>query len=86
MQYTWPPMDILAFDIETVPDTDGFRRMEGLDGVDDADVARIMFHRRRQEAGTDFIRLHLQRVVAISCVLRRGDEYRSRTVYAFEVA
>ncbi len=73
-------MDILAFDIETVPDTDGFRRLEGLDGVDDADTARIMFHRRRQEAGTDFLRLHLQRVVAISCVLRRGDELQVWTL------
>lgn len=64
---------VLAFDIETVPDVDGFRRLEALDGVSDADVARIMMHRRRQEAGTEFVRLHLHRVVAISCVLRRDD-------------
>lgn len=67
-------MTVLAFDIETIPDVEGFRRLAALDGVADDDVARIMFHKRRQQAGTEFIRLHLQRVVAISCVLRRGDD------------
>lgn len=65
---------VLAFDIETVPDTDGYRRIEGLGDLPDEDVARAMYHRRRQETGSEFVRLHLQRVVAISCVLRRGDE------------
>lgn len=69
-------MNILAFDIETVPDIAGYRLLHGLDGVDDDDVARIMLHQRRQEAGTEFVRLHLHRVVAISCVLRRGDDLR----------
>jgi hypothetical protein len=32
-----------------------------------------MFHLRRQETGNEFLRLHLQRVVAISAVLRRND-------------
>src|SRR5690606_8390565 len=70
----WRPMDILAFDIETVPDTDGFRRVEWLAGMNDVDIARSMLPRRRQESGSDFLRLHLQRIVAVSCVLRRGDD------------
>ncbi|HET8552607.1 MAG TPA: 3'-5' exonuclease, partial [Gammaproteobacteria bacterium] len=37
-------MNVLAFDIETVPDVDSGRRLYGLDGLDDADVARAMFH------------------------------------------
>lgn len=69
-------MNILAFDIETVPDIAGYRLLHGLDDLDDGDVARIMLHQRRQEAGTEFVRLHLHRVVAISCVLRRGDDLR----------
>lgn len=69
-------MNILAFDIETVPDISGYRLLHGLDDLDDGDVARIMLHQRRQEAGTEFVRLHLHRVVAISCVLRRGDDLR----------
>ncbi len=69
-------MNVLAFDIETIPDVAGFRRLQALEGVDDADVARVMYHQRRQESGTEFLRLHLHRVVAISCVLRRGDELK----------
>jgi predicted PolB exonuclease-like 3'-5' exonuclease len=69
-------MNVLVFDIETVPDVDAGRRLHGLDGLSDADVASAMFHLRRQENGTEFLRLHLQRVVAISAVLRRGDSLK----------
>ncbi len=70
-------MNVLVFDIETIPDTDGARRLDaGLAGLDDAQVADAMFHLRRQETGSDFIRHHLQRVVAISAVLRSGSQLR----------
>ncbi|MGE0080011.1 MAG: 3'-5' exonuclease [Thiohalomonadaceae bacterium] len=69
-------MNVLVFDIETVPDVEAGRRLHGLDGLSDADVANAMFHLRRQENGTEFLRLHLQRVVAISAVLRRGDSLK----------
>ncbi|WP_297529460.1 3'-5' exonuclease [Thiohalobacter sp.] len=61
-------MNVFVFDIETIPDLDGGRRLYGLDGLPDEDVAKAMFHLRQQEAGTDFLRLHLHRVVAISAV------------------
>lgn len=68
------PPSLLVFDIETVPDTVSGRRLYGLDGLSDADVASVMFHQRRQETGeNEFLRLHLHRVVAISAVLRAGD-------------
>jgi predicted PolB exonuclease-like 3'-5' exonuclease len=35
-----------------------------------------MFHKRREETGSDFLRLHLQRIVAISAVLRTRDLVR----------
>ncbi len=69
-------MNVLVFDIETVPDVVSGRRLYGLDGLTDQDVANVMFHRRRQETGTDFLRLHLQRIVAISVVLRNHDSLR----------
>lgn len=69
-------MNVLVFDIETVPDVEAGRRLYGLDGLSDADVANAMFHLRRQENGSDFLRLHVQRVVAISAVLRRGDSLK----------
>ncbi len=67
-------MNVLVFDIETVPDVEGGRRLYDLDGLSDKEVASILFHKRRQETGSEFLRLHLQRVVAISAVFRHGEE------------
>lgn len=70
-------MNVFVFDIETVPDVEGGRRLHGLDGLDDADVANVMFHKRRQETGgSDFLRHHMQRIVAISVALRSGDKFK----------
>ncbi len=70
-------MNILAFDIETIPDVETGRKLYGLEGLADAEVARAMFLRRREETGdSEFLRLHLQRVVAISVVLRHDDTLR----------
>ncbi len=69
-------MNIFVFDIETIPDVESGRRIHGLEGLSDADVAKAMFHLRRQEAGTEFLRLHLQKVVAISAVLRSRDRVK----------
>jgi hypothetical protein len=68
-------VNVLCFDIETIPDLAGGRRLYGLDGLSDADVARAMFQLRQQESGSDFLRHHLQRVVAISVALRSGDRF-----------
>ncbi|MCC7546147.1 MAG: 3'-5' exonuclease [Burkholderiales bacterium] len=71
-------LPVLAFDIETVPDIAGLRRLHGLPGsITDRDVAEMAFHRRRQASGgSDFLPLHLQRVVAIACALRDRDSFR----------
>jgi predicted PolB exonuclease-like 3'-5' exonuclease len=67
-------MNVLVFDIETVPDVEAGRRLHQLDGLSDEDVAKVMFHKRREETGdSDFLRLHLHRIVAISAVMRSGD-------------
>lgn len=70
----------LAFDIETVPDTDAGRRLYDLDGLDEGDVARAMRHRRAQQTGRDFLPLHQHRVVAISVALRREQDFRLWTL------
>jgi 3'-5' exonuclease len=66
-------MNVLVFDIETVPDTALGRRLYGLEGLGDDAVAKAMFSRRRQESGSDFLALEQHRVVAISCALRSAD-------------
>ena len=70
-------MNTLVFDIETVPDVATGARLYDLDGLSDEDIARAMFTRRIQKTGgSDFLPLHLQRIVAISAVLRSGDSVR----------
>jgi predicted PolB exonuclease-like 3'-5' exonuclease len=67
----------LVFDIETVPDVAGLRRLHGLGAdVPDTDVAEMALHRRRQATGSDFLPLHLHRVVAIACALRDRESLR----------
>jgi len=70
-------MNVLIFDIETIPDIATGRRLYDLEGLSDADVAKVMFHKRREETGdSEFLRHHLHRVVAISVVLRHADQLR----------
>jgi predicted PolB exonuclease-like 3'-5' exonuclease len=69
-------MNHLVFDIETVPDVDYGRRALGLGELGDAEVAAAMFALRREHTGSDFLPLEQQRVVAIACLLRRGEQLR----------
>lgn len=62
--------NVLVFDIETVPDLEGGRRLYDLDGLNDEDTASALLTLRRQENGSEFLRLPLHRIVAISVVLR----------------
>ena len=68
---------VLTFDIETVPDVEGLRRLRGLEpGIPDKEVAEMAFQLRRQTTGSDFLPLYLHRVIAISCALRDRDSFR----------
>jgi predicted PolB exonuclease-like 3'-5' exonuclease len=68
---------VLVFDIETVPDVAGLRRINDLPAaLSDDEVAELAFQQRRAKTGGDFLPLHLQRVVTISCALRTVDGFR----------
>jgi 3'-5' exonuclease len=69
-------MNILVFDIETIPDVDLGRRLYGLEGLSDEQVAKAMFTLRRNVTGGEFLSLEQHRVVAISCVLRSREGLR----------
>lgn len=70
-------MNVFVFDIETIPDIEGGRKLYNLDGLTPKDIAQAMFTMRRQETGhSDFLRLHLHRVVAISVLLRSKDQIK----------
>ena len=68
---------ILAFDIETVPDAEGIRRVLAFGPeLSDAAVVEFALQRRRQASGNDFLPPHMHRVIAISCALRSDDGVR----------
>ncbi len=68
-------MNILVFDIETVPDIAGGKTIHDLQGLDDESTAKALFHLQKQKTGSDFLPLHLQKIVAISVVYRgMGDD------------
>src|SRR6202000_182601 len=76
---------ILVFDIETIPDVAGIRRLEYLPApLSDAEVAEHAFAARREKTGSDFLPHHLQRIAAISCVFRDNNGFRVRSLGTLE--
>jgi len=67
----------MVFDIETIPDVEGGRRIHDLGDLPDKDVAKVMFNKRREQTGdSEFLPLHLHRVIVISVVLRTGNSVK----------
>ncbi|VFN04464.1 MAG: hypothetical protein BECKG1743D_GA0114223_107432 [Candidatus Kentron sp. G] len=69
-------MNVLVFDIETVPDVENGRRLFNFTDLDDRQVGEAMYQQRRQESGTEFLRHDLHRIVAISAVFRSGTRFK----------
>lgn len=66
-------MNVLCFDIETIPDTEFGRRLYDLGDLDDESVAKVMRFKQLQARDTDFLPLPQHKVVVISAVLRDAD-------------
>jgi predicted PolB exonuclease-like 3'-5' exonuclease len=68
---------VLVFDLETVTDAAGLRRIHDVPAeVTDADLLAWFSQQRRASSGSDFAPLHLQKVVAIGCALRDANGLR----------
>ena len=68
---------VLSFDIETIPDIAGLRQLHDLPvTLADAEVAEFAFQKQRAKNGSDFLPLHLQRVIVISCAMRSDEGFR----------
>ncbi len=69
-------MNILVFDIETVPDIESGKKLYDMEGLDEKNAAELMFSQRRQETAdhSDFLQHCLHQVVAISVVLETPDK------------
>jgi predicted PolB exonuclease-like 3'-5' exonuclease len=66
-----------VFDIETIPDVAGLRKLHQLSAaLADAEVAELAFQQQRAKSGSDFLPHYLQRVAVISCLLRSDEGLR----------
>jgi 3'-5' exonuclease len=71
---SWP---VLVFDIESIPDIAGLRAVRGVPAdVADAQVYADWLQERQDKGQSDFMPLHLQRVLVISCVFRNAEGLR----------
>jgi predicted PolB exonuclease-like 3'-5' exonuclease len=68
--------NIFVFDIETIPDVASGRCLYDLGDLSDEDAGKAMLSLRQQQTGTEFLPLHLQRICAISVVLRHADRVK----------
>jgi 3'-5' exonuclease len=71
------PWPVLVFDIECIPDIAGLRQLRSdPDGMTDQWVYSAWCEERQKEGKSDFMPLHLQRVLVISCVFRNAEGLR----------
>jgi predicted PolB exonuclease-like 3'-5' exonuclease len=70
----WP---VLVFDIESIPDVAGLRALRGAaPGDTDEQVHAAWLAERKEKGQSDFMPLHLQRILVISCVFRNAEGLR----------
>ncbi len=67
-------MNVLIFDIETVPDTSGGAKLLELEGLNKKDIIKAMEHTQFQKSGTMFQPLHLHKIVAISVLYKNNEK------------
>lgn len=69
-------MNIFVFDIETIPDIQNGKKLFDLNGLSDQEAAQALFMKAREDYGREFLRHHLQKVVAISAVFRHKESLK----------
>lgn len=67
-------MNLISFALGAVPDVDTGRRLYDLGELSDADAAKVLFHRRKQETGhSEQLRPNLQCIAAFASVFEGND-------------
>ena len=70
----WP---VLVFDIESIPDVEGLRALRGAPADrTDEQVYAAWLAERKEKGQSDFMPLHLQRILVISVVFRNAEGLR----------
>ncbi len=67
---------VLVFDIETIPDLEGGRKLYDLQGLSDEETVQALFALRRMKTGHDFLPHYLQKICAISLVMSSGSQFK----------
>lgn len=71
----------LVFDLETIPDAAGLRRLGDYDsGMSDVQVIEAALQARRESHGSDFLPLHLHKIAVVGCVFRDDNGFRVKTL------
>ncbi|MDP2019478.1 MAG: 3'-5' exonuclease [Hydrogenophaga sp.] len=71
---SWP---VLVFDIESIPDIEGLRALRGESTeTSDEQVYAAWLAERKEKGQSDFMPLHLQRILVISVVFRNAEGLR----------
>lgn len=74
-------MNVLVFDIETIPDVAAGRKILHLDDtLSDTEVANLMFAKRKEERGSEFLPIHLHQIAAISVVFQFNEKFKVCTI------
>lgn len=70
-------MNILVFDIETIPDVNAGRKLMEITDLNATDTINAMLAKRAEETGgSEFLRHYMHQIVAISVTLRRADKFK----------
>ena len=71
-------MNVLVFDIETVPDIKGAESIWDVNGLSESDVKSFLSTSRLQETSgrTDFLKHHLHKIVSISVAVRNKTTFK----------
>ena len=76
---------VLVFDIETIPDVQGLRSINGYpQSMPDDEVAQTAFAARKEKTGSEFLPHHVHRIAAISCVFRDNEGFKVRSLGSLE--
>lgn len=67
---------ILVFDLETIPDVDGLRQVNGWSDLTDDEVVERAFAERQEKTGSTFLQHHLHKIAVVGCVFRDDNGFR----------
>jgi predicted PolB exonuclease-like 3'-5' exonuclease len=73
-------MNLIAFALSSIPNISAARRLYDVEGLDDEAVAKILFHRRKQETGREALRPDQQRIAVLSLIHGEPEQPRLMTL------